>query len=109
MFVLDGTNLPNPNSYSKSTNVIGGFVTTLLGGIRRAIRNKKYVHELGWTNLSSSDLTTILAIYNKDTTVTFINSDLGIDTTVHVDVSDDVINPGMAEYLRQYSIILTEA
>lgn len=108
MFILNGVTLPNPNAYSQPTEVGGGYVTTLLGGTRRAIRYKKKTYTLEWSNLSVTDLANILSIYNLDTTVTFVNTDLSIDTTVHIDVSDRVITPGLAEYSGQYSITLTE-
>jgi hypothetical protein len=108
-FVLDGTTLPDPNSYNEEPEVIGDYVTTLGGGKRRNIKAKKNTYTLGWTNLTADEVDTITGIDSKNTTVSFVNSDLSINTTVHTDISGKALTPGVGVYLYTLTLTLTES
>ena len=107
---LDGSTLKDPNSFGEEPVVTGSMNKTMRGGVRRAKRATKKIWNLGWTNLRESDYTTLNTIFNKDTTVVFINTALtpSISATVHVDLSPRRYLSGTGCYLSQVELILTE-
>jgi hypothetical protein len=107
-FVLNSVTLPDPTSYKKDITVGGDYNTTMGGGIRRNIKYKKEVHTLNWSILPSTDYDAIMTIYDLDTTVTFVNSDLSISMTVHVDVDNREVIAGVDGYMSSFGIVLTE-
>jgi len=107
-FILDGTTLEDPNDFSQEKVVTGDYLTTMGGGIRRAIRAKKNVYKLGWNQLTLTQYNTLVTKYNLNTTLTFVNSDLSINTTVHIDMDNRRILPGFPDYLSSVSITLRE-
>jgi hypothetical protein len=108
--ILNGVTLPDPNSFSEDPVVFGSYVQTMSGGTRRAIRAKKYIWKLGWGNLTESQFSSINAIYNLNTTVSFVNNDISptISATVHLDLSSRTYLSGTGKYLSAVELTLTE-
>jgi hypothetical protein len=108
---LGGTTLPDPNSFSEEPVVFGGYVQTMSGGTRRAIRAKKKIWKLGWNNLTQDQMTSLNTIYNLNTTVAFANTDVSptISATVHMDLSSRTYLSGTGKYLSAVELTLTEA
>ena len=54
-FILNGSALPNPNSFTDNPQVVGNYTQTMLGGRRRAIRAVKHTYVLGYTRLTQTE------------------------------------------------------
>jgi hypothetical protein len=107
-FILNGTLIRDPNTFDDENVVIGGYTETMLGGRRRAVRAIKHNYKLGYTKLAQTDYQTISNIFNLKDSVTFVNSDLGIDTNVFVDISPRNIIAGNVNYLSNIEVTLIE-
>ncbi len=108
-FILGDLTLEDPNQYSESYQPSGEYNTTLKGGVRRSLRFKKKVWSLTWFTLSKSDFDLLLVEYNKDTTLTFVNTDLDIDVVAHFDIQDRALIAGTGTNFRgAVSIVLRE-
>ena len=108
-FIIGDWTAPDPNEFNDSIDLGGEYNKTLKGGIRRSIRYKKQVWKLGWSLLSASDFALLKSEYDKNTTILFVNTDLGINATVHMDRDDRNFVPGTGtNYLTSISIILRE-
>lgn len=107
-FILNGSTLPVPNSFTDNPEVIGAYTQTMLGGRRRAIRAVKHTYVLGYTRLTQTEYNQIKTIFDLRTSVSFVNSDLGIDTTVFVDISPREFLAGNASLLSSLEVTLTE-
>ncbi len=110
-FVLNGTTLPDPQSFEENFEVIGDISRTMLGSARRAVRARKRVWTMNWEILTQAQFQTIKTIYELNTAVTLVNSDLqdSINTTVLTDIPSHVYIAGTGQnYISGLELVLTE-
>lgn len=108
-FILDSVTLPDPTEFSEGSEVGGDYNITLKGGRRRAIRYKKKSWRLGWSMMTTTAFDSLNTSYEKDTTLSFSNSDLSISATVHIDIENREFISGVgSNYFSGVVIILRE-
>lgn len=108
-FILDGLTLEKATDFQDELIVVGGYNTTMLGNVRRAIRATKHRYILRWGLLTKTQYDSLKAKFDKKVPLTFSNSDLSISTTVHTDLTPREFLGGTgSDYLSTVEMVLTE-
>jgi len=107
-FLIDGTFSIAPNEFTESKDPNSTFSKTIDNTRRRAIRNLKKDWEIKYNRLSLTDYRTLETIYEKFEPVSFVNSDLDINTLVHVDITDQGYLAGNSNFFSDVTVNLTE-
>lgn len=103
-YILDGTTLPNPKSFKRGFIPVSQDCKTIDGRQGRDFKIVKERFVLGFDNLTSTEITAILTIVEKNVAVTFsVNEkDLTINQT------DVLVNVTSINYVTPGSIYLSE-
>lgn len=105
---IGNVTLPAPNGFKTIPRVKGAFVETLDGTTRRAIQAVKNTYVVEYNLLSTTDYDAIQAEFDLHNVSNFVYEELGIDTTVHIDLSDREFIPGAGNYVSHVVLTLTE-
>jgi hypothetical protein len=108
MFILNGTLTIKPNEAKESPDAGSSFTRNLNNGRRRAMRNIKYDWDITLNRATLSEYNDIKTIFETGTAVTFVNNDLGLNTTVYLDIVDHGYIAGSGTYRSNVGIHLTE-
>lgn len=100
--------LPNPNEFTTTPEVKGVYTQTLDGTRRRAIQAVKNIYVLGYSRLTTDEYDEIKGEFDLHTPRDFIWSELAIDTSVHIDLSDRTFTPGNPNFISNVIITLRE-
>jgi hypothetical protein len=100
--------LPNPNEFATTPEVKGEYTQTLDGTRRRAIQAVKNIYVLGYSRLTTDEYDEIKTEFDLHTPRDLVWSELGINTSVHIDLSDRVFTPGNPNFISDVTITLRE-
>ena len=106
--ILGDVTLPNPNEYNSTGEVKGDYTQTLDGTRRRAIQAVKNIYVLGYSRLTTDQYDEIQDEFDLETPRDFVWSDLGIDTSVHIDLSERTFTPGNPNFVSNVIVTLRE-
>ena len=109
-YTLGGITLPNPKEFKRVQIETASMFTTLNGTLKKDITNRKERFILTFRNLSQTNVTIIVNLWNDQTTKTFqVNeSNLTISaTTVHIEIENRTYTKG-PDYREDLDLILTE-
>lgn len=108
MFILNGTIQLKLNEAIETPDSMSSIKKTLTNKRRRAMRNIKYDWDCTINYIKLEDYETLKTVYETGTAVTLVNNDLGLNTTVLVDIVSHGFLAGSGTYRSSVNIILTE-
>lgn len=116
-FVLSGSNIKAPNSLSESNSTLVAQQRVLSGAVGRDyFGSNKKTWELRYTNTTKTNYDTINTIYqaylSSGTAVTWEVTETNYtisSTSVHVDLQERGFSVGGADYISDFTLVLTEA
>lgn len=110
-YLLDSTTIKSPNSFKREQIEIGVEHTSIDGETRKSITKRKERFILTYENLTQSDASTIISIWNQEETVDFESTETNNTisaTSVHVDIKNRDYRHRGTSYLESFDLILTE-
>ena len=99
---------PKVGNFQRKVIEIGASVLTLDGTTKKDIVGRKYQYIIKYEMLTQIEVTTILNEYDDNEVKAFVVSDLSINTTVHIDLTDRSYNTAGDSYREDLTLILTE-
>lgn len=109
-YLLDSTTLPNPKEFRREFIEVSGENLSLTGRTTKDIRNRKERFYLTYRFLTTSEVSTILSIFNQEAVVNFEVTETNLTiaaTPVHIELTQrDYIKGG--DYRADINIVLTE-
>lgn len=107
-FVLNGVTIKSPVEFSRNQVEVAVDHVTLSGRVRRDITRQKEIFVLDFRNLTVSQMEDIIEIYNLKDSVSFVVSDLSINTTVWMRIVSRVYNARGTDYRENIILELEE-
>lgn len=110
-YLLDSSTLPNPVEFTRETVEASTQNVTIEGKDKKDIVNRKERYILEFTKLTQAQISSIMAKYNLQTTLSFqvTETNLTINATdVHIDIPQRAYNTGGDQYREDITLILTE-
>lgn len=108
MFILNGTITLKPNEASDVPDSDSTFTKTLNNVRRRSMHNIKYDWQMSMNYMKLSDYESLRTLFEAGNTVTLVNNSLGLNTTVHLDITDHGYIAGSPSYRSGVKISLIE-
>ena len=116
-YLLSGTTLRNPKSIQESNSTQVAQVRTLSGAVNRDFfGSNKHIWTLNYQTTKKADYTTINTIYQtyltSGTAVSWSSTEANYTisaTTVHIDLQVRKFTMSGADYVSDFTLILTEA
>lgn len=111
MYILNASNLPDPQGFKREPIFIGSAVTMLDGSTKRDVVRRKWKYTLIFEKLTQAEVTDIINLYNLNSQLTFQCTDANNSITavpVLMDIGTREYNTAGGDYREDIQVILTE-